>query len=376
MYLVKFVGGYCIKKHYVFVLILILTVFLSINMAFAYDMDDSEVYSDIVDDDFINLGSLEDSNSESNVISKVKSNNFDSSIDVDSNVASIGIDNSYLDSNNNSDITNLKSEYVVDSGDFEDLANVVKNAKSGDVIKVSGEYTFTRALNITADNLVIIGSKGTLFDLNKVDNASIEVKVNHFNISGITFINGYKSSQYGSAISMNLNNPDEKFIYIGNCNFDNCTAAAGTAIYLHSTPSSIKLDSSINAIIENCNFSNMVITDVVGGVIYGYSANVTVNNCSFINTGANKNCSGGAIGLHMSSALIKDCYFKNNSAMYGGAISGQGCSKLDIIHCYFINNSASNFGGAIYKTNQDNVFKKSGNLTVWNLFLFLRTIFA
>ncbi len=95
--------------------------------------------------------------------------------------------------------------------------------------------------------------------------------------------------------------------------------------------------------------------NVVGNV------NLTVLRTNFSDNQANI---GGAIaGNGPSRILISDCYFCNNTAVYGGAIYFDSESECIIRRSYFFNNTATS-GGAIYM--YSNPFKFRHNTAKYN----------
>ncbi len=70
--------------------------------------------------------------------------------------------------------------------------------------------------------------------------------------------------------------------------------------------------------------------------------NLKIDNCHFIANNAGNN--GGAVSCG-GSATISNCYFKDNSASFGGAIHLKECN---VFNCEFISNHASLDGGSLY----------------------------
>jgi predicted outer membrane repeat protein len=77
--------------------------------------------------------------------------------------------------------------------------------------------------------------------------------------------------------------------------------------------------------------------------------NPTIKNCTFRDNSALEY--GGAISNWSgTNAIITNCTFKNNSALYGGGIcNAHFCYPL-ITNCLFIDNSAVDYGGGIYSS--------------------------
>ena len=94
---------------------------------------------------------------------------------------------------------------------------------------------------------------------------------------------------------------------------------------------------------NNINFINGQ-SSVNGGAIGTESnqGNLKIDGCQFIDNNAENN--GGAVSCG-AFATISNCYFKDNSACFGGAIHLKDGS---VLNCEFINNYASLDGGAVY----------------------------
>ena len=68
---------------------------------------------------------------------------------------------------------------------------------------------------------------------------------------------------------------------------------------------------------------------------------------------------GAGIALHLTDTLVRDCVFRGNSAVEGGAVwmGGQGGSRLE--NCLIEDNSAE-YGGGVYLVNSEPVMSISG----------------
>ena len=143
------------------------------------------------------------------------------------------------------------------------------------------------------------------------------------------FING-SSKRHSGAICVGGENGN--IVNITNCNFINCSAGIGGAVYVHG---------------NNATNSN-------------YHSNII--NCTFINNTASEY--GGAVGSSQTYLNIKDCDFINNTAKKGAAIMVGGIKHgLDgnleghyntFDNCYFHNNTGTEEGGAVHITGDNN----------------------
>jgi len=80
-----------------------------------------------------------------------------------------------------------------------------------------------------------------------------------------------------------------------------------------------------------------------GAAIYTYYSGITISNCTFKDNDA---VYGGAISAQESTAIISDCTFKNNSGSINGGAIDNVSSGLKINNVVFTDNTAGN-GGAI-----------------------------
>ena len=143
------------------------------------------------------------------------------------------------------------------------------------------------------------------------------------------FING-SSKRHSGAICVGGENGN--IVNITNCNFINCSAGIGGAVYVHGNDAT------------NSNYHSNII------------------NCTFINNTASEY--GGAVGSSQTYLNIKDCDFINNTAKKGAAIMVGGIKHgLDgnleghyntLDNCYFHNNTGTEEGGAVHITGHYN----------------------
>ena len=117
--------------------------------------------------------------------------------------------------------------------------------------------------------------------------------------------------------------------------------------------------------IRNSTFSGLkssktaAVTEITGLV------EALIQNCHFI---SNHGTGGGALALHLRTAIISNCTFINNKASTssmcgdtgvtgsGGAIMGRGITRLTITGCIFTNNFAECFGDAVHILNCAKIF--------------------
>ncbi len=84
------------------------------------------------------------------------------------------------------------------------------------------------------------------------------------------------------------------------------------------------------------------------------NCDVTLNDIIFSNGGNTEAIYGGGINNENGSLTINDCIFRNNTAIYGGAIYSQNdetssnASSNILTNCYFTGNKAVWFGGSVF----------------------------
>ena len=138
---------------------------------------------------------------------------------------------------------------------------------------------------------------------------------------------------------------------VENCTFQNNRAGAGGGIFIGKPLSDYQTTSSSypHSTIKNCKFINNTGASGGGG-IYCYNSNISVTNCLF---SGNKSYDhgwpgGGAIAMDdFALGHIANCFFINNKAHTGGAISNNYEPHVFIEGCVFAGNHAYYEGGAI-----------------------------
>jgi hypothetical protein len=86
-------------------------------------------------------------------------------------------------------------------------------------------------------------------------------------------------------------------------------------------------------------------TDVEGGAIWLYQAELSVNGSAFYDNYSA--AIGGAIGSVASSTVVRNSLFQRNSAWSGGAIIGR-VGMVEIYDSQFLDNPSRMYGGAIW----------------------------
>jgi hypothetical protein len=208
-------------------------------------------------------------------------------------------------------------------------AVVFSNIVSGPITLLSGGLLVTRDVTIVGPGqqlLTVSGNSASrIFHL--TNNANVA-------ISGLTIANGVESR--GAGIRQ-----DSGTLDLQRCILSNHVAFAGGGIHA----------SGVVAVAE-CLFTRNR-GDNDGAGIYQLSGSLTVSNCTFShNTNTSR---GGAMTIGVgatTTALINNCTFASNSAIFGGALIIYGI--VGVSNCTFSGNR-----GAIHNTS-------SGSITVRN----------
>ena len=145
----------------------------------------------------------------------------------------------------------------------------------------------------------------------------------------------------GNGYTINGLNQAEAFnirsnnVTIINCTFINTNSTNyGGAIYSNKAN---------NTKIINCNFINS--TGKSGGGVFIFGGNdCYIDNCTFINTSSD---SGGAIYWYSANGNITNCRFINTTGYDGGAVFWNDGKDTKILNCTFENTHADDYGGAI-----------------------------
>ena len=158
-------------------------------------------------------------------------------------------------------------------GDFARLKAEIEGATNGATVVVNrGIYTATSAIDVTAANLTVVSREGkgkTILDGDSSANL-LRVSASGFTVRGVTFKNG--SSDKGGAIRLD-GSAAVNTATIRDCDFVDCTARFGGAIY---APDETHTDFDARSeygIVDGCEFVRCGTswTDMwnAGGAIYG-----------------------------------------------------------------------------------------------------------
>ena len=328
---------------------------ISISAVSAVDESSNDIISnsngEIIFEDNIN----------EDVLTTINDNEIGESISFDEmnpQDSSINSGNTFTDiqegiNSNEDGLIELNNNFTYDEGidgDFSNGITVNKNLTidgKGHTIDANSNGNNVRIFNIRNSEVVI---KNTIFKNAYVEEngAAILITNSKVTIQNCTFLNNY-AKNYGGAIR--FYGPNGNVI---NCTFENNNATHGGAIYWSNGPNGTLKDSIF---VDNHGSR--------GGAVYWFSADGTIDNCTFENNTANGNHGGGAVYWYGNNGSIIDSTFVNNKAYEnyasGGAVYWYYGNNGLIHNSSFINNSAEYGGSVRWDTNNGRI--KYSNFT-------------
>ena len=226
------------------------------------------------------------------------------------------------------------------------LALALSSASNGDTITLmSGTYTANETINVSAENVTLVSAGGKADTI--IDGGSsvqiLKVGGGHFTVEGITFRNAYYAGN-GGAISFSSSSVSQTAM-IRNCDFIDCTAKYGGAIYAGQNSYSSFEPRENYGIISGCTFLRCGVATVGseggGGAIFGalWVEDSVFDACFCSDT--TKNQYQAAIGV-TGYATVTNCIFRNHTQTKRGLVGSkeqreqQGCSRL--VDCIIANN--------------------------------------
>jgi len=105
---------------------------------------------------------------------------------------------------------------------------------------------------------------------------------------------------------------------------------------------------SADVTLEDCTFTwNCVYFQEYGGAVYNGDSEAVLDGCTF--TDNSGGMGGGAVmNYDASDAELTDCYFADNTAQVGGAVANFQASSPTMSRCTFVRNSVLESGGAVH----------------------------
>ena len=226
------------------------------------------------------------------------------------------------------------------------LASALSSASNGDTITLmSGTYTANETINVSAENVTLVSAGGKADTI--IDGESqwriLNVSGKGFKVEGITFKNAYYAGN-GGAISYSSSSVSQTTM-IRNCDFIDCTAKYGGAIYAGQNSYSSFEPRENYGIVSGCTFLRCGVATVGneggGGAIFGALwVEDSVFDACFCSD-LTKNQYHAAIDV-TSYATVTNCIFRNHTQTKRGLVGSkeqreqQGCSRL--VDCIIANN--------------------------------------
>ena len=224
----------------------------------------------------------------------------------------------------------LKADFSVSGVTIQNgISNIVGYGSGlhislGNTVKLENIIAKNNTLNIRGRNELII--KNSFFD------DCGRVSINDL------FQKAILENNYFNKTSFRCNYTN--YVNVNNCVFEN---AIDSALYLFSSPC---YNIPVEVYISNSTFSNNTSTRNGGAIdVHAYCE---LTNCKFYNNKAlDAGCyiwepkrlygcgEGGAVSM---SGYVENCIFENNSAIFGGALSGK---SIEIYNSTFKNNSSN-----------------------------------
>ena len=226
------------------------------------------------------------------------------------------------------------------------LASALSSASNGDTITLmSGTYTANETINVSAENVTLVSAGGKADTI--IDGESqwriLNVSGKGFKVEGITFKNAYYAGN-GGAISYSSSSVSQTTM-IKDCDFIDCTAKYGGAIYAGQNSYSSFEPRENYGIVSGCTFLRCGVATVGneggGGAIFGALwVEDSVFDACFCSD-LTKNQYHAAIDV-TSYATVTNCIFRNHTQTKRGLVGSkeqreqQGCSRL--VDCLIANN--------------------------------------
>lgn len=209
------------------------------------------------------------------------------------------------------------SENAVRESTFEDIQDVVNDAKENDVVELNGTYMGSgKRIEVNKTLTFDGGSEGATLDARHLSGMFLTFPPKYsITLKNINFINAADRVFDCNSFT------DSGSLTVDNCNFtDN---RGGSVIACHDcrvTNSNFRnntcpIYSVGHCSLANCSFENN--SGRYGGAVL--TAGGVIENCSFTQNSVDE---GGVINLNCHNELaIKNCIFKRNAAKFGGIIS-------------------------------------------------------
>ncbi|MBQ1345597.1 MAG: hypothetical protein IIY62_04465, partial [Kiritimatiellae bacterium] len=204
---------------------------------------------------------------------------------------------------------------AADVNTFDALKLALQNASAGATVTLAdGTYTADGTIEVTAANVTLRSANGRGNAVIEGDTTFRLLKVSgeNFTVSGITFKKG--GSEQGGAIKVERATPVST-VKIVDCDFVECTAKLGGAIFAHDDVHEDYGPRSAYGLVSGCTFTRCASewTDMwnAGGAIYG---SLWVEDSVFDACDVSANASRGQTSIAATSHMtVTNCVFKGQT---------------------------------------------------------------
>lgn len=241
---------------------------------------------------------------------------------------------------------------ILPAGDFERLKAAIEGASDGATIQVAkGYYAATSQINATAAGLTVVSAGGK--DVAILDGGStnrlLYVSGARFKVEGITFKNGHYAGN-GGAICYSSSSVSQTTV-VKDCDFIDCTAKYGGAIYAGQNSYSSFEPRANYGIVDGCTFLRCGIDSTGtgdrqgggGGICGALWVENSVFDACFCTT-------HGVQEYHLaidvpSFTTVSNCVFRNHTDITRGLVGSkeqreqQGCARL--VDCLVADNTSN-----------------------------------
>ena len=248
---------------------------------------------------------------------------------------------------------------ILPEGDFAALKAAIEGAGPGATIQVAkGYYTATSQINATAANLTVVSPGGrevAILDGGST-NRLLYVSGANFKVVGITFKNGHFAGN-GGAISYSSSSVSQT-TEIRDCDFIDCTAKYGGAIYAGQNSYSSFEPRANYGVVSGCTFLRCGIDSTGtgdrqgggGGICGALWVENSVFDACFCTTPKTQEYH---LAIDVPSyTTISNCIFRNHANITRGLVGSKeqreqlGCARL--VDCLIANNTANDADDVLF----------------------------
>ncbi len=211
--------------------------------------------------------------------------------------------------------------------DFDSIQKLIDESNPGDSIYLENKTYVGNGTAITINkDINIYGSEfqNTVLSGNDKSNIFVVSKDVKVNIIGLNFVHGFKSNEYGGAIT------NEGKLTIFNSTFSNNYAFGGSI----SSSSGSEL-TIYNSLFRDNDASN-------GAAIYNYQGKLTIYNSTFLYNKCNE---GTIYNIYAPFSLYNSTFMYNTAERGGGVYNYKG--NMKIYNSMFLYNHVNHLGGGI-----------------------------